>query len=105
MCVRVTGDRGDNLYIVESGSFDIFVKDGNKQRKVAHRGDGTAFGELALMYNAPRAATVTVRTLQLHACVCVFHRLYRLFMYNFHNSFLKFNFFYFLYVHRRRRIV
>jgi len=56
------GDRGDNLYVVEKGSFDIFVKTGDKTRKVAVRGPGTCFGELALMYNAPRAATVTATT-------------------------------------------
>lgn len=53
------GDRGDNLYVVEKGSFDVFVKTGDKTRKVAVRGPGSCFGELALMYNAPRAATVT----------------------------------------------
>ena len=74
------GDRGDNLYVVESGGFDIFVRTGSSQRRVlsccsslrranlndtqvATRAEGTCFGELALMYNAPRAATVTVRYL------------------------------------------
>jgi cAMP-dependent protein kinase regulator len=51
------------LYVVEKGTFDIFVKSGDKTRKVAVRGPGTCFGELALMYNAPRAATVTVNIL------------------------------------------
>jgi len=49
------GDKGELFYCVESGQFDIFVG-GNK---VADRGPSTTFGELALMYNAPRAATVT----------------------------------------------
>lgn len=49
------GDMGDNLYVVESGEFHVFV---NEQR-VAVRQRGTCFGELALMYNSPRAATVT----------------------------------------------
>ncbi len=49
------GDAGDNFYIVEEGEFDIF-RNGNK---VNHAGRGTGFGELALIYNAPRAATVT----------------------------------------------
>jgi CRP-like cAMP-binding protein len=54
------GDKGDNLYVVEEGSFDIFVRADRQSppRKVAVRGKGTCFGELALMYNAPRAATV-----------------------------------------------
>lgn len=60
------GESGDNFWIVESGKFDIFV---NRARaaisendplgdKVASCESGACFGELALMYNAPRAATV-----------------------------------------------
>jgi cAMP-dependent protein kinase regulator len=48
------GDEGDFFYIVESGSVDFFV-DGEK---ISSGGVGSSFGELALMYNAPRAATV-----------------------------------------------
>lgn len=52
------GDPGDNFYIVEQGCFDIFVKrsDGT-EGKVMEAGRGMVFGQLALMYNAPRAAT------------------------------------------------
>ena len=49
------GDHGDNLYVVEQGKFEVFVN----KKKVAERERGTLFGELALMYNSPRAATVT----------------------------------------------
>ncbi|KAG5363729.1 cAMP-dependent protein kinase regulatory subunit [Yarrowia sp. B02] len=48
------GDEGDYFYIVESGGVE-FIKDGVK---VNSSGAGSSFGELALMYNAPRAATV-----------------------------------------------
>ena len=51
----VQGDHGDDLYVVESGRFEIFVN----KKKVAEREKGSLFGELALMYNSPRAATVT----------------------------------------------
>ena len=60
------GEPGDNFWIVESGTFDIFVNR-NKSTvsesdsvgdKVASCESGACFGELALMYNAPRAATV-----------------------------------------------
>ena len=66
MRVIVQGDAGDYFYIVEEGNFDIFVSTTGKLEpgpdgqgtKVASNGPGTSFGELALMYNAPRAATV-----------------------------------------------
>lgn len=48
------GEEGDNFYIVEAGKYSVEV-DG---REVVQIGPGGSFGELALMYNAPRAATV-----------------------------------------------
>ena len=51
-----TGDTGDNFYVVGSGRFDIFI-DGIG--KVAERLQGSYFGELALLYNSRRSATVT----------------------------------------------
>ena len=60
------GDAGDYFYVVERGTFDIYVNpSGTVQpgpqgmgNKVNSIGPGGSFGELALMYNAPRAATV-----------------------------------------------
>lgn len=55
------GAVGDFFYVVESGTLDVFVsKDGGKSLgdKVTDYTAGGSFGELALMYNAPRAATV-----------------------------------------------
>lgn len=60
------GDAGDYFYVVEKGSFDVHVNSsGSVQAGVDGMGDqvgniqaGGSFGELALMYNAPRAATV-----------------------------------------------
>lgn len=60
------GDAGDYFYIVEKGQFDICIHpSGSVQpgtdglgNKVTSTGPGGSFGELALMYNAPRAATV-----------------------------------------------
>jgi len=52
------GDDGDNFYIIESGVYDILV---NKQKVGAYDQKGS-FGELALMYNMPRAATIIART-------------------------------------------
>ncbi|KAI7834386.1 cyclic nucleotide-binding-like protein [Kickxella alabastrina] len=57
--VIVQGGVGDYFYIVERGTFDIYKASGGDPVKVAQVADGGSFGELALMYNAPRAATVT----------------------------------------------
>lgn len=48
------GDVGDFFYIVEEGTLEFLVDGQN----VGEAGPGSSFGELALMYNAPRAATV-----------------------------------------------
>eukprot|EP01026_Neomeris_dumetosa_P066715 TRINITY_DN6473_c0_g1_i6.p1 TRINITY_DN6473_c0_g1~~TRINITY_DN6473_c0_g1_i6.p1 ORF type:complete len:336 (-),score=62.15 TRINITY_DN6473_c0_g1_i6:405-1412(-) len=52
------GDNGDNFYVIERGIFHA-IKDGAKQFTYDNKG---SFGELALMYNCPRAATVEAET-------------------------------------------
>ncbi|GAA5887815.1 hypothetical protein JCM5296_001776 [Sporobolomyces johnsonii] len=71
--VIVQGAVGDFFYVVEEGSFEVWVRgppthtyagpgqsitQPGEEKKVAQYGPGGSFGELALMYNAPRAATV-----------------------------------------------
>lgn len=72
--VIVQGAVGDFFYVVEEGSFEVWVRgppthsyagpgqsmvsQPGEEKKVATYGPGGSFGELALMYNAPRAATV-----------------------------------------------
>ncbi|KAL1961243.1 hypothetical protein VTO42DRAFT_3189 [Malbranchea cinnamomea] len=64
--VIVQGDAGDFFYIVEQGHFDVHIHPSGSLQpgtdgmgtKVNSIGPGGSFGELALMYNAPRAATV-----------------------------------------------
>nr|BAE66635.1 protein kinase A regulatory subunit [Asterias amurensis] len=51
-------DDGDNFYVIDSGMYDIFVN-GNKVGAYNNTG---SFGELALMYNTPRAATIVATT-------------------------------------------
>ena len=52
--VIVQGDEGDNFYVVDQGKFSVRV-DG---KEVVQIGPTGSFGELALLYNTTRSATV-----------------------------------------------
>jgi cGMP-dependent protein kinase len=54
------GEQGDYFYIIEKGTFHVYT---NKE-KVGVLGEGNSskyFGELALLYNQPRAATIKAK--------------------------------------------
>ena len=53
------GDLGDLFYCLESGSADATVKGAGVVKSYAR---GECFGELALIYNSPRAASVTAKS-------------------------------------------
>jgi cAMP-dependent protein kinase regulator len=61
--VITQGENGEVLYIIESGSLDCFKvfkkEEGEKFLKTYSPGE--VFGELALLYNAPRAATIRAK--------------------------------------------
>jgi len=60
------GEDGDYLFVIEKGSLDC-VKNINGEDKVVKTcGTGDLFGELALLYNCPRAANVLAK----EECVC-----------------------------------
>ncbi|KAG8007794.1 cAMP-dependent protein kinase type II-alpha regulatory subunit [Nibea albiflora] len=52
------GDDGDNFYVIEKGVYDIFVQKDGGSVCVGKYDNKGSFGELALMYNTPRAATI-----------------------------------------------
>jgi CRP-like cAMP-binding protein len=57
------GDREANeFFLIDSGECDIYKRFGDDpvEKKLVTFGVGAAFGELALMYNTPRAASVRV---------------------------------------------
>lgn len=60
------GDNGDFLFVVESGSLGCYIKKDGAEKNVMTCRNGDVFGELALLYNCPRAASVQAE----EACVC-----------------------------------
>nr|CBN81244.1 cAMP-dependent protein kinase type I-alpha regulatory subunit [Dicentrarchus labrax] len=56
--VILQGDEGDNFYVIDQGEMDVYVNN----EWVTSIGEGGSFGELALIYGTPRAATVRAKT-------------------------------------------
>ncbi len=59
------GEAGSVLYVVESGELDCLKRltpGSQENTKLRTYEPGWAFGELALLYNAPRAATIIAKT-------------------------------------------
>lgn len=58
------GDDGDVLFVVDSGTLDCVkvLKPGQDPTFLKNYGPGDSFGELALLYNVPRAASITAQT-------------------------------------------
>ncbi len=54
------GDHGDVLYLVEKGTLSCYKKFAGEDspKYLKNYNSGEAFGELALLYNAPRAASI-----------------------------------------------
>lgn len=53
------GEEGRCAYIIEQGRVEIFLeREGNVSQYIGSRGPGTIIGEMALIDNAPRTATV-----------------------------------------------
>lgn len=55
------GGEGDYFYVVQRGTFDVYKADSGATPVFTYNAGGS-FGELALMYNCPRAATVQARS-------------------------------------------
>jgi cAMP-dependent protein kinase regulator len=56
--IIVQGEEGDNFYVIDHGEVDVFVNN----EYVLSIQEGGSFGELALIYGTPRAATVAAKS-------------------------------------------
>lgn len=57
------GDDGDNFYVIDSGTFEAYVTDADGNNHLVHTYENKgSFGELALLYNMPRAATIKAKS-------------------------------------------
>ena len=67
------GEHGDNFYLVDRGTVECFKREqSSDQEQLIHTyTSGGVFGELAIMYNAPRAVTCRA------VCDCRLHSLDR----------------------------
>lgn len=58
--VMTEGDVGESMYIIRSGSVKVFVSDAEgKELILYHQDTGSAVGDIALLDDAPRSASVT----------------------------------------------
>lgn len=62
--VIVQGEEGESLYVVDTGTLKCSKRFGDSQTDTYLKQyvTGEAFGELALLYNAKRAASITAET-------------------------------------------
>nr|XP_039273413.1 cGMP-dependent protein kinase 1-like [Styela clava] len=56
------GDAGTHLYIIEEGEVEVFQEKSNEMTRLAVLTPGCVFGELAILYNCKRTASVRART-------------------------------------------
>ena len=53
------GDRGRDAYIIERGKVEVSVTRDGENLIIAELGQGEIFGEMSMIDDAPRSATVT----------------------------------------------
>lgn len=55
------GDHGRNAYFIENGRVEVYVTKNGKKLVIAELGTGEIFGEMSMIDDAPRSASVTAK--------------------------------------------
>jgi signal transduction histidine kinase len=58
----VEGSKGHEAFVIEEGQMEVIKKSGEREILLAVRGPGEVIGEMAMLEEAPRMATVKART-------------------------------------------
>ena len=56
------GMDGNQMYVLEKGSVTVTKGQGNEKSVICDLGPGQLFGELAILYNTRRTATITTKS-------------------------------------------
>ena len=56
------GMDGNQMYVIEKGSVTVTKGQGNEKSVICDLGPGQLFGELAILYNTRRTATITSKS-------------------------------------------
>lgn len=56
------GETGESFFIIESGQVEVLQKEGGTEKRLTVRSAGDSFGEVALLKDVPRTATVRCLT-------------------------------------------
>ena len=55
------GEDGTHMYVLESGTVSVTKGQGSEKQLVCDLNPGVLFGELAILYNCRRTATITTK--------------------------------------------
>ena len=56
--LALQGERGERAFIILEGEVEVTLKGDNEERSLGHRGSGEIVGEMALLEDKPRVATL-----------------------------------------------
>jgi ATP-binding cassette, subfamily B, bacterial len=72
------GESGEKFYVLVAGTVEVLSKVRNEEESRALLSDGDYFGEIALLFDAPRNATVRIKTITVYLSLD-YHKFHKIF--------------------------